>query len=189
MIPKQARRRNAALSTSIVVAALVMLSLLSGCSSLSVSHDFDPLSNFLAYRSFALLERPTANPNNLLHRNPLAIRRLEEAIVERMTLNGFNHSGNGTADLLVAYHGGISERVNVQRWGYSYGPRPWEGSERIADRVYPQDYLIIDVIDSRSMQLVWRGWASGVISTPESTREKIARAADRILQGFPPEKK
>lgn len=175
--------------SSLILPSLVTLALLSvSCSTISVRTDSDPQVNFITYRSFALLERPTADPGNSLHRNPPAMLSVEESITNELTLLGLKKVNRTEADMLVAYHGGNRDKVNVQRWGYSYGPRKWYGEHELSEREYDEETLIIDIVDARSKQLVWRGWGSGVITSPENTRKRASQAVEKILEKFPPEK-
>ncbi len=167
---------------------LLIPSLIWSCSTASVGSDSDPVANFLGYRSFALLERPTANPNSLLDQNPPAVLQIEASITRELTTKGFRQQNPASADLLVAYHGGENGKVNVHRWGYSYGPRKWYGKRRLPERSYKSGTLVIDIIDARSRQLIWRGSRAGVISSPQSTRKHVDKAVEKILRDFPPDK-
>jgi hypothetical protein len=49
--------------------------------------------------------------------------------------------------------------------------------------------LIVDLIDTKAKELVWRGSASRVVDADESpqTREvKVQQAVDKLFDGFPP---
>jgi hypothetical protein len=157
------------------------------CTSPSVRSDYDPQSNFVTYRTFAVLERPTANPSNLLHSNPPAVLLVEESVTNELIARSYRKVKPTDADFLVAYHGGQAGAINVQRWGYTYGPRNWYGERNLPEQEYDQAALIIDIIDARSRQLVWRGWSKNVISSPQATRGRVPEVVERILAEFPPE--
>ena len=61
-------------------------------------------------------------------------------------------------------------------------------------RRYEEGTLLIDFVDARTKQLIWRGWAVGVIenvgiiaSDPEKAEKKISSAVRKILEHFPPQ--
>jgi hypothetical protein len=50
-------------------------------------------------------------------------------------------------------------------------------------------YELVDVVDSRSNELIWRGWARWIASenpSPEQLGEDLNKAVLRILDEFPP---
>jgi hypothetical protein len=90
-------------------------------------------------------------------------------------------------DFYVAYLAGLKVRVNVNEFGYSYGQ--WYGG--VYDRNfnvdgYQEGILILDVIRASDKELIWRGWATGVIENPKEAGKKIDEAVRKILNQFPP---
>jgi hypothetical protein len=56
-------------------------------------------------------------------------------------------------------------------------------------QVHENGTLIIDIIDGRTKEMVWRGIGSGQIdrTKPEDTQVKnVTDAVDKILKNFPP---
>ncbi len=47
--------------------------------------------------------------------------------------------------------------------------------------------MILDFVDPQGQQLVWRGWATGVISGPECMEEHINEAVKSIIAKYPPQ--
>ncbi len=48
--------------------------------------------------------------------------------------------------------------------------------------------LIVDLVDSDSGDLVWRGVGSGTLSTkPEKNEKKINKVASKMFKNFPPD--
>ncbi len=57
---------------------------------------------------------------------------------------------------------------------------------------YETGTLIIDLVDRRRNELVWRGSGESRLSkhpTPEKTDKKVAKVVGAILAKFPPSKK
>ena len=51
---------------------------------------------------------------------------------------------------------------------------------------YPEGTLVIDVIDRKSRDLVWRGAGARAFSKMNPSYEKVDKRVTRILQDFPP---
>ncbi|NIR68637.1 DUF4136 domain-containing protein, partial [candidate division KSB1 bacterium] len=65
----------------------------------------------------------------------------------------------------------MKQKVDVSRVDYGY----WRGRPR--GRVYRHRYkegtLILDIVDPQLKQLVWRGWAVGVVGNVEESEKRI----------------
>ena len=50
--------------------------------------------------------------------------------------------------------------------------------------------LVLDMYDSRTRDLVWRGWASDTLSNkPEKNQDKLSKSINKMFDHFPPEEK
>jgi predicted secreted protein len=50
---------------------------------------------------------------------------------------------------------------------------------------------MVDLVDTKAKELVWRGMASRVVDadeTPKTRDEKVQEAIDKLFEGFPPRK-
>ncbi len=89
---------------------------------------------------------------------------------------GHGHFGHGSFG-----HG----RFGRSRFGFGYGP--YYGSSRV--REYTRARLVLDVVDARTDELIWRGWATKSLEdnpTPEAVRKYVKAAVEKILEKFPP---
>ncbi len=69
--------------------------------------------------------------------------------------------------------------------GLGYGP--YYGSSRV--REYTRAKMVLDVLDARTDELIWRGWATKSLEdnpTPEAVRKYVKAAVEKILEKFPP---
>ncbi len=76
-----------------------------------------------------------------------------------------------------AYYGGY-----YSAGGYGYS------SPLALDGLAPGT-LVVDVIDARTRELVWRGWAEGAfydMPRPEQLSEYVGQVVGKIMKGFPP---
>jgi hypothetical protein len=100
---------------------------------------------------------------------------------------GYSEVPAKAPDFYVAYLAGLKAKVNVNEFGYSYGQ--WYGGvygRNVNVDGYQEGILILDIIRARDKELIWRGWATGVIENPKEAGKKIDAAVRKILNQFPP---
>jgi hypothetical protein len=173
--------------------SLIALSV--GCSSISVNYDFDPGADFATYKTFGWISQPTAtisgNAQQAQAQSGLLGKRIISAVNTVLTQKGLTENENDP-QLLVVYHTGVQDKVQVTDYGYGYGPYGgWYGGGYGGVDVYQyqEGTLVLDLVDAASKQLVWRGTAQGVLDSnpnPEKLQEKINNIVGRMLQNYPP---
>ena len=92
-------------------------------------------------------------------------------------------------DILVAFHTGVKDKVNVQNWGYGYGGGWGWGGGDVTTVNYQEGTLILDFINPKTKNLMWRGVGKGVLpgrTTPEKSEKNINNAVSKILAKYPP---
>jgi hypothetical protein len=94
-------------------------------------------------------------------------------------------------DLLVVYHIGTQEKIQVTDWGYRYSDYYWGyGGRQIDVHQFTEGTLVIDLIDAESKNLVWRGTGTGAVEksqrSPEEIQAKIDEVVHKIMKSFPP---
>ena len=167
---------------------------LAGCSSISVNHDYDTHADFTTYQTFAWMERSQempANAEQAEQSSDLLDRRIRGSIEGELAHRGMAQVTGSEADLLVVYHLGTQEKVQVTDWGYSYSNYYWGyGGRQIDVYQYTQGTLIIDLVDAGTQNLVWRGSGTKTIDrtqkSPEQLQANIDEAVGRIMQSYPP---
>ena len=179
--------------------AVAGLVLLTGCSTLTVQTDYDTGYDFSALKTYAWLEGK-APSNDIRINNSLIINRVVKAVNDRLQDKGYVLVDKDKADFYVTWFGGIENRIQqetINTWyGYlGYNTATWRyrdfwpGYSRTYTYEYQEGTLIIDITDSRSKQLIWRGTARDYIDkqdTPEQITAGINRAVAEILARFPP---
>jgi len=71
-------------------------------------------------------------------------------------------------------------------WGWGWGGGGWM-SARIQD--VPVGTLVVDLVDAKQKEVVWRGIARrdvGNEETPKERAEVVQEAVDRLFEHFPP---
>jgi hypothetical protein len=162
------------------------------CSSMNVNHDWDRDANFGSYQTYAWAAQPASAPQNAQQaqsRNDLLDKRVRRAIDDQMVAKGFSENPAG-ADIMLVYHTGAQDKINVTDWGYRYSYDYWGWGGRDIDVYqYTEGTLVVDMIDSGTKELVWRGSATKTIDsnpTPEKMESNIQKAVAAIFQNYPP---
>ena len=169
--------------------AITVVVLLNGCSSMRITSDYDPQTNFAGLRTFDWLSReqqPTGDPRV---DNSLIDTRIRRAVEAQLDSNGFQKRDRKKPDFLVTYHAFLDTKLDFSRTNERsrYGGR--ERGGQVYVRQYEQGTLMLDVIHPTTKELMWRGIAEAVVnpySTPEKSEKKIREAVRRILERFPP---
>ena len=122
---------------------------LMGCASTQVTTDWDRTTQFASYHTYSWMETPRMQA---MQQATLFDRRLRSAVEEQLAEKGMRKSdSSGEPDLLIVYHAGVQDKLDVQSWGY-FG-------RRVDVREYQQGTLVIDVVDAKTKSLVWRATA------------------------------
>jgi hypothetical protein len=130
---------------------------------------------------------PTGDPR--LDKNPFFKDHVEGAVEKQLAARGFEMSASGTPDLIIHYHASITQRIDVNRvdrgYGYCYGADCQSGVIE-----YEAGTLVLDLVDSRTNRVIWRGWAQdtveGVLDNEDEMARQINRAVTRMLARLPP---
>ena len=159
-----------------------------GCATMNVSSHVRDGVDFAQYRTYdwgpadalptgdARLDRnPLPGPHGGRGRRGLAVR-------------GIARASEGTPDLLVHYHASIAQRIDVNRIdrerGYCY-----DDDCRVRTVETDAGTLVLDVVDSRTNRLVWRGWArhsvADMLRDRDRMEERINQAVTRMLDQLP----
>ena len=180
--------------TTFITVAVVLMAV--GCSSVTIKHDYDKDANFAAYKTYAWMAAPTDAVGSVkaaLERNSLLDKRIKQSVNGQLETKGYTVDTNNP-DFVLLYHTGAEDKINVTDWGYGYGPYGygggWYGGGGGVDvHQYKEGTLIIDVIDAKAKQLVWRGYATAALDpgAPMEKRERrLNEVIAKILVKFPP---
>jgi hypothetical protein len=180
-------------------AGVLGLFLLTGCSTLTVQTDYEPQYDFSALKTYAWLDTP-APSNDIRVNNSLIINRVVAAVNNDLKSKGYQLTDKDKADFYVNWFGGIENKIRQETintfyggLGYGYGAWGyggfWPGYSQTYDVEYQEGTLIIDIADSKSKQLIWRGTGRDYVEekdTPEKITEGINQSVSKILSSFPP---
>ena len=166
--------------------------LFAACSSYDIHHDYDVEADFSRYRTWGWMPAaPEAAQDVDAARasNSLVDRRIRAAVDAALTAKGLT-ADETAPDVLVVYHTGLKDKVDITDWGYSYSGTYWGWAGRDIDaQNYTEGTLIVDLVDASSRQLVWRGSATGVVDparTPEERERAVREIVAKMFDKYPP---
>jgi hypothetical protein len=177
----------------IYLALLTSCLSLAGCASAPVRTDFDSSIDFLEYRDFSWREPPLKETGERepdpFARNSLLDKRVRDAIAAELALRGLASVDPAEADLLVDYRVIYSERLVAHETHRPvpfrrYYPFLYDVDVHVSE--VPQATLLIDLIDSETEQLVWRGWVEGRDFDRNLDDREVIAAVQAILRRYPP---
>jgi hypothetical protein len=176
--------------------AVATCALLAACSQYDIKYDYDVESNFQNFRTYAWIPQQisegSTSASTAMQRNTLLDKRIRSAVDVNMAAKGFTVDENNP-DLLVVYHTGMQNKVDVTDWGYTYSGSYWGWAGRDIDVYnYTEGTLLIDLVQAHDKELVWRGSATGVVDpnrSPEEVQERINDVVAQIFSNYPPKSK
>lgn len=174
-------------------AMLLFTVLVVGCSSLDVVSDFDQDADFASYSTYSWLEHPVDARDNKV--SDLVVRRMKSAVENQLELTGLTKS-MGTGDLGIAWHGSREERTSTTVETYPYGGAGWGygyygwwgggmGTTVVSTNTFDEGMLIIDLIDTKENQLVFRSIATAVVGNQSHTQEYIDKVVAKMIKDYP----
>ncbi len=176
---------NKVLGRTVVVLCLMV----SGCVS-NVTTDYDPAYDFTSYSTYQW-HHEDPQPGDALAANPLARRRVVQAVDKALAEKGFRLVEEGPSDFLVFVHGMVRNQMQVdQTGGFFYFGGPFAfGAHRPYVSDYDEETVFVDIIDSKTHQLIWRGSLTRALENykdPNKAQAVTDKIVQQILKDFPP---
>ena len=184
-----------------VISLVFAAFLFSSCSSVMVTHDFDNNAPFSDYSAFAIAAKNPDRKTDPRYDNEILNNRFSEVIIEKLETKGLSpKSTTNQADIVVSYDFSIRPKMDIyninKQMGFSYGSYHRYGgvsSPTCTDiSEFDQGLLFIDIRDSKTNQLVWRGTGADIISinaTPEKISTQVSEMVEAIFREYPPSPK
>jgi hypothetical protein len=189
-----------------VAGALVLLAVTAGFA-MSVKSDYEKNFDFAQLHTFSFkTDRASSDP---LSTNTLEAGRIQNALTAQLESHGFTQA-TGSPDFIVAFYSRSKQKTQVQstgggfgpgfgpgfgrfgygrgfgwgygipgagRWRYGSGPDIWTTN-------YTQGCVMVDVIDARTNDLVWRGKATDTINGVGQSEKQTDQAAKDLVSKF-----
>jgi hypothetical protein len=147
----------------------------------SIKTDYDHAANFGGYHTYSWGKVDAGDS--------LWADRISRAIDEQMAAKGLTKVASG-GDLTVSAFGATHNQQSVETFytGFGGGWR-WRGFGDATTDVLntPVGTLLVDVFDSQSKHLVWRGNSSESLSEkPDKNEKKLEHDVADMFKKFPP---
>jgi hypothetical protein len=177
---------------------IAAITLISGCSSITVVSDHDKTVDFSKYKTFSFYGW-AKNSDKLL--SPFDKERIQKAFADEFNRRGLTYT-KSDGDLTVALFIQTEEKSQTTAtttgvggmYGYGgywgYGPRwgwgPGISTTTVNTYNYTVGTLVCDVFDTGQKKLIWESAGSGEIDKNPATREKgIPKSVARIMEPYP----
>jgi hypothetical protein len=165
--------------------------LLAACSSIHVKSSHNNKYDFSVYQTYRWFDAQLTA--DILVKNPYLKELITAEVDVNLAAKGFVRMMTDSSDLMVAIHAGIQDRIQTTGWGGNVGYHPWWGpyGSQVDTRYYEEGTLVIDILDQRKGELIWRGLATGALKSYDSNEEMtraIQEYVNRILKKFPPDR-
>lgn len=182
------------------IGVLISVLVLSACASMQVSVDYDEKVSFANLKTYNWLPgRPLKSGNPIIDTDNLLHRRIKDEINRWLESHGYSLEPREESDFLVSYYVVTDKKTQITvlndyygyplGWGYYGGYYGYPGGSRTYVYEYDVGTLIIDIVNTKTRQLMWRGTAQGEVKelkTPEEKKARIAEAVQSIMKNFPP---
>ena len=167
--------------------AATLLGLLAGaltlaCSTMTTSVDYDHTINWSQFHTFQLAEG-TKDPETFTQ------KRIEDGITSSLQSKGWTVA-TSNPDVLVYSHVVLSseKQWNATSMG-GFGYRGWGGMGGMATATQtniPIGTIIVDMVNPKTNEMIWRGTAQDQVSGTGADRGQIQQAMQQLFKNFPP---
>ncbi|MEJ2474067.1 MAG: DUF4136 domain-containing protein [Desulfobacterales bacterium] len=178
---------------------LLILFILGGCAGVRVSQDYEPGTDFAAYKTFDWKSADQPQTGDIRIDNPLLDGRIRKAVELALVSKGFRKTERASADFLLEYSLAVQAKIDSAPvsigTGFGIGGGGSFGGIGVGTPVvdsYEEGLLIINIYDTKTGQLIWRGSGTrrlGWQSEPAKNTEDVNTLVDKILAQYPPSSK
>ncbi len=186
---------------AVIVALATLMVVVGSCSSTRFVVDQDTRHDFSGYSTYAWfkLAAPPDKAKPPTEANTILTRRISWAIDGELANKGMKKAEVGDADFLVTYSMVLQSKMVMYHTGWSmpmggWGWGGWRGGGwgggwsggRSSTDTYTEGTIVVDVLDTKTRTLVWRGIAENAFTKPNPDDEKVAKIIGKVMQDFPP---
>jgi Domain of unknown function (DUF4136) len=173
-------------TTPLAAAALLAVA---GCASVQVNTQYDQSFSFSSLKTFhAKIATPWGNP--------IGEQNVLQNIQSGLQAKGWQLVPEDQADAEVLINGASQQKHDLNTfytgmgggWGWRGFGGMGMGTATTTTSSYTVGTLVVDIYDTKTKQLVWRGTASDEVKSKQEQREKqVSQAAEKLFKEFPPE--
>jgi hypothetical protein len=162
--------------------------------SIRVTTNVAPNATFAGLRKFRILTPPARRDGRRVPNDPMLVNSISNQVLRTSITDAFIARGYAldpaAPDFTIAYYASARERLDVTMWDYGY-PGRWGGWRPrpgyMTATPYTEGTVIIDVINPRTNDLLWRGRGQSLTSDdPAEFQKDLRDAVQAIVRKFPP---
>jgi hypothetical protein len=181
-----------------VLTAAVVLSLAACASAPQVHTAVSPDGGLARLRTFSILPAPRHLGGGKASSDPMRVNSGSNRALRDALLQGFARRryvvADSSPDFAVAYYATTTDKLDIMRWdyGYAWWPRWWRGwglrgpVGPTEATEYAAGTVVVDVIDGRTRELLWRGKGLARVSDDEQAYElDLQKTVTAIIARFP----
>lgn len=170
-----------------LIAAFAAALVGAGCSTLEISTDWDKGTDFTQYKTFSWHDTGDI-------KDDILAKRLENVFSDALAAKGLKRVETG-GDVWLVVHGRLSKQTQINTyntgWGYGYGWYGYGGMGSTTSTVteIPVGTLMVDLVDGKKKDMVWRGVAKDTLNpqaSPEDREKKLRDVAAQMFANYPP---
>jgi hypothetical protein len=171
----------------VTFALITMMFLFAGAASAQqVKTDFDRVANFAQYKTYSWTHIKT--------KDPLDVDRIKNAVSTALTAKGWTQVDSGGDVSIVAMESTQNQQtLNTfydgfgGGWGWRRFGGGGFGESTTTTDTYKVGTVIVDLFDSKTKQLLWRGSASDTLSNNSGKNIKnLDKGVEKMFKNFPP---
>jgi hypothetical protein len=189
------KRKNAMTTRHPLAAPGAIILALTACASVDVRTATSPDANLGTLHTFSVMPTPQPKSQVAQSKNdPMLVNSISNRALRADLVKGFEDRGYAVADkpdFLVAYYACANQKLDVTYWDYGYGFHPgwwgpgWSPYDATVTQ-YTEGTVIIDVLDPKTKELLWRGQGVARVSDDEPQYEQeLWKTVTAILDKFP----
>ena len=151
----------------------------------SVKTDYSHSADFGQYHTYSWLKVEAGNP--------LWTDRISSSVNSALSAKGWQEVSSG-GDASVSAFGATHTEQTLQTFYDGFGGGWfWRGMDGLATTTVentPVGTLVVDIFDTKTKKLIWRGSASDTLSSkPEKNEDKLDKSVSEMFKHFPPPSK
>ncbi|MBV8827989.1 MAG: DUF4136 domain-containing protein [Acidobacteriaceae bacterium] len=152
----------------------------------TVKTDYSHSADFARYKTYSWIKVSVEDP--------LWEDRVTRAVDSQLSAKGWTKVADG-GDAGVAAYGATRTQKTLQTWYNGFGGGwYWRGfGDGLATTTVqetPVGTLMVDIFDSSTKKLIWRGRATDTLSgKPDKDEKKLDKAVAEMFKNFPPPSK
>jgi hypothetical protein len=182
---------NSETRTADLLVALSLALASAACSSYHVTTDHDESVDVSSIRTWDFMPHREAAPGSLAG-NTLVEKRVKAAVERELAAKGMRRTSD-SPQVVVALHSITRDRLDATSWP-TWGPGwhgrwgHWGGYPSVTVFQWTEGTLVVDLVDTRTNDLVWRGTVTEALDEKSGSAESVDEAVRKLFEAFPPDR-